>query len=906
MNITLREHLDGIADVMALQGASPQQILYYQLYLLCLGLDGFHGYGIREARHDEPFVTLDQEIPDLWDFADEKFSNEGESPLGLYLSDDDLTYTTPPEEFIRTFHELLTGFARDVKNTNFDHLQPSELSDLVSRLCEFKEGMTVYNPFAGVASYATWLNAGDNYFAEEYDRLTWGIGVLAMWIYSSESANYICGDSLNPKWGRKFDRIVSTPPMGLIPDSRKSYTMHLLEAIPTLLKNGGEAILVTTPSEIMGLKGEKLVSTGLLDAVIELPRNVFYWSQFPPVIVKLRCGRGPSDPVTLVDGSKFYHPGGRGTNLIDAGDIYRAYTGKLPGVTVQLTCDEIKANGFRLHPAVYLQGAETNAEGMRMVTLSELGKFLTPKALMEKPAAAIKARSLTPDITKIHDVMEEEVADEEFRQGKYRLLDRPALLIHGTKGKPRLAMVDRTPVAVQNHMFVFEPDRERVDPEYLAYALSKAELTDTGSSVFSITKDDLAMTRIPLPSMMEQKTIIKTALDKEISRLEKDKGRAGILLSRKKLNVGVVGKVEISGQVLEDVSVARKFTDIGEVKAWHQKNKGAVDALVVHHAKGGKGFEVAMLCKEVEPIPVFIVSDEPALLEGSFGSWSDDFLPGRCYEPGQEEELFSAMFTLFDEKDSPLGRIREVYSRQLEAAASLDGKFRYEGIMLADELENILLSQDGGDDWRGTLRKIRDNCILKELSRYGYLPPCDEKAFAWGAMVNLLADRAFLGKEGIYILKKEIFPKSMTDLLRSCSSLLNQGAHVFVKSDRDTQWAALHVIMATLSHLSKMVDSGNFDRLDPERTGGRYWCLEDPMQFEPGEKIVDCLEGNPSYLYAQNVHLDSGICTKEGIRPGDRVYIAAVSPEKRPVVNDLLTIVFYSKDFQKVGAGKAV
>lgn len=901
MNMTLREHLDGIADVMALQGASPQQILYYQLYLLCLGLNGFHGYGIREARHDEPFASLDRIIPGMWDYASEKFNNEGESPLGLYLSDDDITYTTPPEEFQRTFDELLTSFARDAKNTNFDHLQPSELSDLVSRLCEFKEEMTVYNPFAGVASYAAWLNAGDNYFAEEYDLLTWGIGVLAMWIRNCESANYICGDSLNPKWGRKFNRIVSTPPMGSIPGSKKSYTTHLLETLPELLNGDGEAIIVTTPSEIMGSKGTELVSSGLLEAVIVLPRNVFYWSPLPPVIVKLRCGRAPYDPVTLVDGSKFYHPGGRGTNLIDAGDIYRAYTGKVPGVTVQLTCDELKANGFRLQPAVYLQGAETNAEGMRMVSLSELGKFLTPKALMEKPATAIKARSLTSDITRMHHVKEEDVADEEFRQGEYRLLDRPALLIQGTKGQSRFAMVDRTPVAVPSHLFVFEPDRERVDPEYLAYALSKAELTDTGSSVLFITQEDLAMTRIPLPSMMEQKTIVKTELDKEISRLEKAKSRAGIL-SRKKLNVCVVGKFDIPEAVLDDVSVARKLSGISEVRTWLQKNKGAINALVIHHARGGNGFEVAMLCKEVEPIPVFIVSDEPASLEGSFGSWADDFLPGKCYEPGQETELFSAMFSLFDEKDSPLGRIREVYSRQLEAAASLDSKFSYEGVILTDELEKILMSMDGGEDRRDTLRKIRDNCFLKELSRYGFLPPYDAKAFAWGAMVNFIADRVYSGKDGVFVLKKEILPKTMADMLRSCSTLLNKGAHVFVKSDRDTLWAALHVMMAVLCHLSVMVDAGKFDRLEPEKTETLYWTKKDPMQFETKEYEVFSLDGNPSYLYAgNNVHLDDTKCKEKGVGPGDTVYISGVlSVEKKPLVTDSLEIVFYSKEFKKI------
>ena len=38
--MTLREHLDNIGRVMTTQGATKVEVLYFQLYLLCLGWDG--------------------------------------------------------------------------------------------------------------------------------------------------------------------------------------------------------------------------------------------------------------------------------------------------------------------------------------------------------------------------------------------------------------------------------------------------------------------------------------------------------------------------------------------------------------------------------------------------------------------------------------------------------------------------------------------------------------------------------------------------------------------------------------------------------------------------------------------------------------------------------------------------
>ena len=908
--MTLREHIDSIAEVMYSQGAaSDVAVLFYQLYLICLGLEGFHGYGIREARNEEPFLTLRQEMGGLWDLAYEQFEHDDQGPIEQYLSDEDLTYTTPPEEFQRTFTEILNGAARNgIKG--FDHLQPSELSDLVWRMSGYREGEKIYNPFAGVGSYSGWFNAGDNYYGEEFDKFTWGIGVLRMWIFDSESKNYIKGDSLSPQWKEKFDLVVSTPPIGFIPEKKESYTSHLFKSLPSLLKKDGRAIIVTTMRQLFGQDGKELVDSGLLDSVVMLPRNVFYWHSLPAVVVRLKNGREESAPITLVDGSSFSKPGGIRTNIIDAGDIYRALESKNPDVCVELTAEAISQNQYRLNPSFYLQGLTVNADGIKMMSLSSLGELTKSFKIIEDiPEKGIRYRDLTSNISDFNYIEPQPIQYDEARKqvhvGGYRLVDKPVLLISGTPGALRFGYVATPPVYVQRDIFIFEPNEKLVAKDYLVYALSKAVIPSMGSSVIRLTADDLSCTMIPVPPIREQKAIIRKELQGEIARREAViSGQAvngKVTLSRKKVKVATIGKVDIPQEASEDLSVCMHFTGVREAKTWMQKG-AEVDAVIIRQDEDIKEGDISSMSMSLSPIPVFILSPDALLLEGYFGSFADDYLPGKCFEIGQEEELIAAVYALFDEKDSPVGRIREVYSRQLEAAANLDNKFLFEGVVLRDKLEEILLSRGATIDWRDELRKIRDKCFLEILSNYGFLPHYEDRKFAWGAMVNFLADKVYSFKRGeYYFLEKEILPRSLADMLKSCSVLLNKGAHEFRKSDNDTQWAALHIIMAVLCVLSDMVTAGMFDKLNYDDNATRYWNHEDSYRYETGEYEVMALKEDPTYFYVgNNIHLDEGQCKKEEVVPGDIVEIRHAGIEQRPYVNEFLKIVFYSKEFSKI------
>ena len=193
--MTISEHLERIKKVMTFQGANDMEILYFQLYLLCLGYDNHLSDDDKHRRETEPFAMLEKHFNYLWEKASEHFEHEGKGCLEEFLNDENIIQNADRAVFLLEFYELLTREAR-----HFDHTQPEEVAELVYLLSDFHNGMAIYNPYAGFGSYAGAFQAGNDYYGEEINLLAWGIGVLKTHMDGCDSTHYINGDSLNPTW----------------------------------------------------------------------------------------------------------------------------------------------------------------------------------------------------------------------------------------------------------------------------------------------------------------------------------------------------------------------------------------------------------------------------------------------------------------------------------------------------------------------------------------------------------------------------------------------------------------------------------------------------------------------------------------------------------------------------------
>ncbi len=143
-------------------------------------------------------------------------------------------------------------------------IQPEELTRVI--LTQYKGG-SIYNPFAGLASYAIQLHyecgyrdyfsssditskLGDKYYyGEEISDIAWAIGKLRLLAYDSDSENYNLGDSA--KWrGGIANNIFSTPPFIQIvnEEGKNEYADHFVirRGIDMLADNG--LLACRTPS----------------------------------------------------------------------------------------------------------------------------------------------------------------------------------------------------------------------------------------------------------------------------------------------------------------------------------------------------------------------------------------------------------------------------------------------------------------------------------------------------------------------------------------------------------------------------------------------------------------------------------------------------------------------------------
>jgi type I restriction enzyme M protein len=106
---------------------------------------------------------------------------------------------------------------------------------------------------------------------------------------------------------------------------------------------------------------QKLLSEGLLDAVIGLGPNLFYGTGIPAAILVFRAGRADEErqQVLFVDASSFYTKG-RAQNTLSVEqadqiyDLYRTRT-DVPGQVRLVPMDEITANEGNLNIARYVQ-----------------------------------------------------------------------------------------------------------------------------------------------------------------------------------------------------------------------------------------------------------------------------------------------------------------------------------------------------------------------------------------------------------------------------------------------------------------------------------------------------------------------------------------------------------------------
>jgi type I restriction enzyme M protein len=303
------------------------------------------------------------------------------------------------------YEYLISRFAASAGKKAGEFYTPAEVSTLMARLVEPREGDDICDPACGSASLLmkcgreiTNTTGSKRYalYGQESIGSTWALAKMNLFLHNEQNHRIEWGDTIgNPKLRTgddqlmHFDVVVANPPFSLdkwgaekaasdrfgrfrrgIPPKTKGDYAFILHMIETLKPRTGRMAVVAPHGVLFrgsseGAIRRKLVEENLLDAVIGLPEKLFFGTGIPAAILVFRKKKA-DDTVLFIDASREYETGTNQNRLGDAqiDKIVTAFKARqsVDKYAYLATAKEIAANDFNLNIPRYVDTFEAEAE----------------------------------------------------------------------------------------------------------------------------------------------------------------------------------------------------------------------------------------------------------------------------------------------------------------------------------------------------------------------------------------------------------------------------------------------------------------------------------------------------------------------------------------------------------------
>lgn len=425
------------------------------------------------------------------------------------------------------FDEMLLGVIGSLGKASAEFAQPKEVTELVTKLLDYKGGR-VYNPFAGIGSYGIKLNIGNDYFAEELVQQVWVVGVARLILNDTFSENYVIDNSFNTR-PTKIDYVVATPPWQMrIADQMKGCNINAKTSDDFLWKNAirclnDNGICVSVHAsgisynELYSTARAELVDNNYLDAIISLPRNVFFGTSINTVIIVLKKGRRHNEPIKLLNASdsRFYFEQ-RPRAILNVKRILDEYN--YPEDTEFIThvsTEDIISHDysfvvedyFEVHLNDDASDVFSSYTSYRVANLCSIADIF-PESLPEV-GREVKASDLSDNPFYIFRNPEDIKECILRKEQKYRRIDRPALVI-STRFSLKTAYINASPeepVYIPTGYLSVYPN-ELIDYRFFAYQLDRIKKSlFRGAAMQSLSMKGFWDSLIPCPPIEEQITL---------------------------------------------------------------------------------------------------------------------------------------------------------------------------------------------------------------------------------------------------------------------------------------------------------------------------------------------------------------------------------------------------------------
>lgn len=425
------------------------------------------------------------------------------------------------EKLPQFFDDALFTIARSQSKSAQEFIQPSYLTKFIISLVEVPNGGSIYDPFAGQASYGVYCESDCNYVGQEKDRFVWAIGILRLLAHGRIQRSGFYNENSMVRWNSvdiKHDLIISTPPIGSNvqefgseerPESVESFFIR--KGIESLTDKGklvglfGTNILFGTPGRSLR---EQTVFDDLLDMVILIPPGeLIHPGIGRQAVIVLNKDKPHPGFVRMVNASNYLKESGK-KRVLDTEAVKAIIDQGQNDVHFRLVHnDEIAANDYSLNVPQYfmldipggpLKGCVTNIHGTRLSEDGMKGIHVRIRDLSEDPN----------DILLNIDAIEESELRTMFRK-----IEEPCVLV-ATRWKtlkPTLFEYHDQPIFISNDIIALKVDAEKILPKFLVHLLyedkvrEQAEALRLGMAVPFLNWDDFLNIKVELPDIPTQR-----------------------------------------------------------------------------------------------------------------------------------------------------------------------------------------------------------------------------------------------------------------------------------------------------------------------------------------------------------------------------------------------------------------
>lgn len=471
------------------------------------------------------------------------------------------------ENFPKIFDSVLASSNEKSDASLGVNFQPLELSRFIMNLAELSDDAKVYNPFAGLASFSTYLRPSQSYFGQEIITSDWALGKLRLLAYGNKNTEYINGDSIK-SWDfiNKYDLVTTRCPFQLKVSDLKNDSGNgslnefiIKNGLSSLAENG--KLIVIFPLSFLSNSSTRdkdlrkyVVERNFIETIISLPGRILSYAAVNLSIIVFRNSRDNLAKVRMIDASSFIASSSHRKEIILDDEKLLTYinSNNNSEFVRYVEKSEIEREDFDLQVGRYF--IDGNISGTK---LGEIASFYTGTPFIQNGALrATLGMNLNRGTSSVKFVRIKDLKNDPFNSnldltqldhelpssGSFRKIKRNCLLISSrfTSLKPTYFKYEGTPICISGDVYALNIDESLYDIRYLIYALNSVQVTKqiekytAGQIMPRINKKDLLNLKIRIPSLDEQRNQYIELAQKQLSTKSE---QYGIDLQKQIINV---------------------------------------------------------------------------------------------------------------------------------------------------------------------------------------------------------------------------------------------------------------------------------------------------------------------------------------------------------------------------------